>query len=375
MPKSPGRSLFGGSVSDTNLVDSLDSPNHSAYNVSPVKMESQRLLSSPRRVHRVLSKVPYKVLDAPELAVSRATQNGRKWRRLIKTLLLSQDDYYLNLVDWSSADVLGVGLGHCVYLWSAKTSGVTKLCDLKETSLNRKGTRSWVSAGRARGRSTAWNEHILTSGSRDRSIYHRDVRVPQQSIRELKGHKQEVCGLKWNTMTNQLASGGNDNKLFVWDGLGSSALHQFAEHTAAVKAIAWSPHQQGLLASGGGTADMKIKYWNTVTGAKLSEVDTGSQVCNLAWSKTSNEIISTHGFSSGKVHNQVQIWRYPGMQQVASLTGHTMRVLYLAMSPDGETIVSGAGDETLRFWNLNTPAKKLVAAETSSTLNPFAKLR
>ena len=36
---------------------------------------------------------------------------------------------------------------------------------------------------------------------------------------------------------------------------------------------------------------------------------------------------------------------------VAALTGHSHRVLYLAMSPDGETIVTGAGDETLRFWN------------------------
>ena len=35
---------------------------------------------------------------------------------------------------------------------------------------------------------------------------------------------------------------------------------------------------------------------------------------------------------------------------VASLTGHTNRVLYLAMSLHGETIVT-AGDETLRFWN------------------------
>ena len=31
---------------------------------------------------------------------------------------------------------------------------------------------------------------------------------------------------------------------------------------------------------------------------------------------------------------------------------HTYRVLYLAMSPDGQTIVTGAGDETLRFWNV-----------------------
>jgi len=41
-----------------------------------------------------------------------------------------QDDYYLNLVDWSSGNVLAVGLGSCVYLWSATTSKVTKLYDL-----------------------------------------------------------------------------------------------------------------------------------------------------------------------------------------------------------------------------------------------------
>ena len=35
-----------------------------------------------------------------------------------------QDDFYLNLVDWSSTNVLSVGLGSCVYLWSAHTSQV-----------------------------------------------------------------------------------------------------------------------------------------------------------------------------------------------------------------------------------------------------------
>ena len=27
-------------------------------------------------------------------------------------------------------------------------------------------------------------------------------------------------------------------------------------------------------------------------------------------------------------------------------------MLYLAMSPDGQTVVTGAGDETLRFWDV-----------------------
>ena len=64
--------------------------------------------------------------------------------------------------------------------------------------------------------------------------------------------------------------------------------------------------------------------------------------------KNVNEIVSTHGYSQ----NQIVVWRYPTMSKLATLTGHTLRVLYLAVSPDGQTIVTGAGDETLRFWNV-----------------------
>ena len=38
-----------------------------------------------------------------------------------------------------------------------------------------------------------------------------------------------------------------------------------------------------------------------------------------------------HGYSL----NQIIVWKYPTMQKVATLTGHTYRVLYLSMSPDG----------------------------------------
>jgi WD40 repeat protein len=35
-------------------------------------------------------------------------------------------------------------------------------------------------------------------------------------VQELTAHKQEVCGLKWSFDERMLASGGNDNKLYVW---------------------------------------------------------------------------------------------------------------------------------------------------------------
>lgn len=62
-------------------------------------------------------------------------------------------------------------------------------------------------------------------------------------------------------------------------------------------------------------------------------------MCNLAWSKNVNEIVSTHGYSQ----NQIIVWKYPSMTKLTSLSGHSTRVLYLAMSPDGQTVVTGAG--------------------------------
>jgi cell division cycle 20-like protein 1 (cofactor of APC complex) len=45
------------------------------------------------------------------------------------------------------------------------------------------------------------------------------------------------------------------------------------------------------------------------------------------------------------------------MTQVASLAGHSQRVLYLSLSPNGEDIVTGGGDETLRIWNVFSKPK------------------
>uniref|UniRef100_A0A671YNC2 Fizzy-related protein homolog n=1 Tax=Sparus aurata TaxID=8175 RepID=A0A671YNC2_SPAAU len=216
----------------------------------------------------------------------------------------------------------------------------------------------------------AWNADQLSSGSRDRMILQRDVRTPPlQSERRLQGHRQEVCGLKWSTDHQLLASGGNDNKLLVWNHSSLSPVQTYMDHLAAVKAIAWSPHQHGLLASGGGTADRCIRFWNTLTSQPLQCMDTGSQVCNLAWSKHANELVSTHGYSQ----NQILVWKYPALTQVAKLTGHSYRVLYLAMSPDGEAIVTGAGDETLRFWNVFSKTRS--TKESVSVLNLFTRIR
>lgn len=118
----------------------------SPYSLSPLSAKSQKLLRSPRKATRKISRIPFKVLDAPEL----------------------QDDFYLNLVDWSSQNVLSVGLGSSVYLWSACTSQVTRLCDLS-------GDNNSVT-------SVAWNErgNLVAVGTHSGYIQIWDVAVNKQ---------------------------------------------------------------------------------------------------------------------------------------------------------------------------------------------------
>lgn len=317
-----------------------------------------------RRAHctRHIPSAPERVLDAPALL----------------------DDYYLHVLDWSGGDRLAVALGSLVYVWHASAGDITCLAQLDESVYV--SSVAWVGGGgggadtvlavadssgcvqlwdavkqqrlrrmaghRDRVGALSWNAHIVSSGSRAGDVHHHDVRCANHHVGSFSGHVQEVCGVRWSPDGRLLATGGNDNQLLVWDslaGLGTAAaepLHALNQHQAAVKALAWCPWSVHVLASGGGTADRTIRFWNGSTGQLFNTVTTNSQVSALLWSSQYKEILSGHGFS----FNQLTLWKYPQMEKIADLTGHESRVLEMVLSPDGTTVASAAGDETIRLW-------------------------
>lgn len=322
--------------------------------------------ASVKQSSRYIPQAPERILDAPDII----------------------DDYYLNLMDWGGNNILAAALGANVYLWNAGTGNIDPLLELEGNDYV--CSLAWIQAGdilavgttsgtvelwdcarskrlrimeghSARVGSLAWNSYVVSSGCRSGQIIHHDVRQRDHLINTLSGHNQEVCGLKWSPEGKYLASGGNDNVLNIWpvaNGAHNSQgtpLYSLTAHQAAVKALAWCPWQPHILASGGGTADRHIRFWNCNTGACVNAIDTKSQVCALLWATNYKEIVSGHGY----VNNELIIWKYPSMTKVAELTGHTARVLHLAMSPDGTTVLSAGADETLRLWKcfIKNPSK------------------
>lgn len=47
-----------------------------------------------------------------------------------------QDDFYLNLLEWSSQNILSVALDSSLYFWNANNNKVLKFCELSPDSIS-----------------------------------------------------------------------------------------------------------------------------------------------------------------------------------------------------------------------------------------------
>lgn len=310
--------------------------------------------ASSAQFRRRIATAPERVLDAPGLV----------------------DDYYLNLLDWSSGNQVAIGLERNVYVWSADEGSVSCLLettpDTYVSSVKWSGDGAYVGVGLGTGevqiwdvaegqkvRSMfghdtrvgvmGWSKHLLSTGARSGLVFNHDVRIADHKVAELVSHTSEVCGLEWRSDGAQLATGGNDNLVSIWDAR-SLAVPKFTKtnHKAAVKALAWCPWNMNLLATGGGSYDRHIHFWNSTTGARVNSIDTGSQVTSLRWSPHYREIVSSSGFPD----NSLSIWSYPTLVRNVEIPAHESRVLHSCLSPDGQMLATAAADESLKFWKI-----------------------
>ncbi|EIJ88741.1 cell division cycle 20-like protein 1, cofactor of APC complex [Nematocida parisii] len=280
------------------------------------------------------------------------------------------DDFYSSLLDWQGSSI-AFALDERIFVQNfltGKTRLLARLSNAYITSVKISPTGNTICAGTCTGDiaiidmegkilakrhlhksrigAMEWNGRQAVTGSRDRTIKTIDIRVLEET-QSISLHTQEVCGLAYSPSKDYLATGGNDNKVFIVDNRTSTPIHILSAHKAAVKALGWCPDKLDTLATGGGTADRTVKIWN-LSGAKetlLDSIDYGSQVCNIRWTKK-NEIITTHGYTQ----NDVRILDMTKNKQTHIFEGHRNRVIHFGMSSEEEYFATGSGDETVCIW-------------------------
>jgi WD40 repeat protein len=142
-----------------------------------------------------------------------------------------------------------------------------------------------------------------------------------------------------------LYSGHDKGYIQVWD-LATGELQTTLRHPSWVHALALHPHQPWLYSAGGGLVrDYSIQVWDLTTGQVRQTIGGhGATVRCLALSADGQTLVS------GGDDAQVRLWDGATGERLANLSGHWEAVNTVAITPDGRTVISGGADGTVRFW-------------------------
>lgn len=77
-------------------------------------------------------------------------------------------------------------------------------------------------------------------------------------------------------------------------------------------------------------------------------------ICSLQWAEKKRHVVTGHGLPHHKVISWM--WEFPSLSPIYQFTGHSDRVLHLALNPDNTRIFSTAADQRFHIWDLQLPA-------------------
>ncbi|MFN6497222.1 MAG: caspase family protein [Nostoc sp. DedQUE01] len=174
------------------------------------------------------------------------------------------------------------------------------------------------------------------------------------------GTDRDVISVAFSPDGQMIVSGSADSTIRLWNLQGNPIGSPFRGHEGDVNSVAFSPDGQ-MIMSGGSSLDFigfnvsTIHLWD-LQGNLIKKIETGSSC--MAFSPHNQMLVR------GNSDCTISIWSLQNNSIVKTFRGHDhnppdafsgtfgQRVESISFSPDGQTIVSGGGDSTVRLWDL-----------------------
>ncbi|MBD1939302.1 NACHT domain-containing protein [Microcoleus sp. FACHB-68] len=195
----------------------------------------------------------------------------------------------------------------------------------------------------------------LASGSRDGVVKIWDL-PKRQLIRSISAHSLGVPGLAFTPDGQILVSGSSDRSIKVWETATGQLLQTLAPnltklwqwfiirfwYSSAVYSIAINPNGKTLVSSSAGEA---VEFWDLDTGKRLRTLPVHFKRQWQVALSPDWQIIAGIGENGA-----MRLHHFPAGKLSCVLNEHSADVTSIAFSQDGQFIVSGSEDKTIKIW-------------------------
>jgi WD40 repeat protein len=227
-------------------------------------------------------------------------------------------------------------------------------------------------------------------------------------VKTLAGHTNQVRSIILTPDERSMVSGGFDGTIRIWRFPHGGELKTIETGCGELFALAMSPDGQFLLTCG---VDPAVRVWNLREGRLVRKMDGHIGTVTCLVTSASGQIAATYGrdqiiriwnYRSGRQltqidtkdnssaastitallihpseqvligatdHGAVKFWSVSTGKEIFSnpLVGHQKLVNALALSPNGELLVSSSLDGTICLWNLDTFLISRLPVESART--------
>jgi WD40 repeat protein len=171
-----------------------------------------------------------------------------------------------------------------------------------------------------------------------------------QELQSIAAHSAWAFAVRSTPDGKMLVTCGGGQTIKLWDVVTGHCLKILEGHTAVIWIVSLSPDGRYLASSG---MDPVVKVW---------DIQTGNCIQNLTGT---GRAIAFH--PDGNLFAFVEldrttivIWDIHQERIVSKFIGHTQTIWSMHFSHDGQTLVSGGEDRSVRFWNLETEESHLL---------------
>ncbi|MYK19566.1 trypsin-like serine protease [Candidatus Poribacteria bacterium] len=196
-----------------------------------------------------------------------------------------------------------------------------------------------------------------------------EIRVWDTNTRELTstltGHNDIVPTVTLSPDGTTLASGSLDGTVRLWNMRLFQKRLELKGHTGGVKALTHTEDNR-ILACGTGL-DNKLRLWDASTGRQLSKLQDHSGLTEaVAFSKNGKTLVSA-GSENGAIF--ISDLSLPGEDSLqTTLTGNTLGITALALSPAETILASGGADGRIYLLDVQNRTELQILRGAQSTI-------